>query len=207
MFLHPSSSSHKFSIIRRQKLSLFYSQSGFYLLCCVFNARVTTYKWSILALASAWHMFLLLSTRWQPISPTQPCSQCTWSWCCVQPSTSSSSSRTLRLLPPLPGACWNSGPSRRWPNRYVGTPSMSIGELDLLLHGGGRRLIFLSQKQSAVLQHYTKEPTRCHPLYIQRVRTSVWHEDPLLFLETKQIPYSDMAPLWECDLWHRIAPL
>ena len=104
------------------------------------------------------------------------------------------------LLPPLPGACWNSGPSRRWPNRYVGTPSMSIGELDLLLHGGGRRLIFLSQKQSAVLQHYTKEPTRCHPLYIQRVRTSVWHEDPLLFLETKQIPYSDMAPLGECDL-------
>ena len=113
-------------------------------------------------------MFLLLSTRWQPISPTQTCSQCTWSWCCVQPSTSSSSSRTSRLLPPLLGACWNSGPSRRWLNRYMGTPSVSIGELDLLLHGGGRRPRFLSQKQSAVLQHSTREPTRCHPLFTYR---------------------------------------
>lgn len=26
----------------------------------------------------------------------------------------------------------------------------------------------LSQKQSAVLQHYTKEPTRCHPLFTYR---------------------------------------
>lgn len=39
--------------------------------------------------ASAWHMFFFLSTRWQPTSPTQTCSLCTWSWCYAQPSTSS----------------------------------------------------------------------------------------------------------------------
>lgn len=115
-FLYPSSSSHQSSIPRKQKTSLLYNQSCFYL-CGFFKRMCTSYAWPISTVASASHVFLFLSTRWQPISPTQTCSLCTWSWCCGQPSTSSSSSRTLKQLPRLLDACWNLGQSQRWLNR------------------------------------------------------------------------------------------